>query len=635
MISAPKQQVEQSIEAVTDVIEKSRNALSGIVQNHLFIEQERTYRFKTNKKAIQDKYKDILEKIEEEKSEWNSGWDEVLANDNPVDLDRDLRKMRENCENIIAMKAAFAKELEQEVMKRDHEYVNKIAAQNQQIDQIVKLMRTSLADIRKAANTQLSAVLNSYDHERSSEAVRMDKESKTTESKRQEREKMLVNEIINTAIQQRDALEELRRDNAQRYLTLRTEYETELQAAQHEYESANAKYCSALEQLDYDTRILTDNQGEHDAKTKLQTKKITRQKEAIRVLKKKYKDEEKKYKDENSQTTEEYKKISENYRKLQERFRKVAYADFNSFREVWNLNEKRLHDLVLKVLDANRIITEQQLGKEVKETQPEFLARLVIGTDEFEDLTKTPQAPPEIKEEAQTEKQTTGLISGKKLSENLEHLWKLVSDEVGFLVDERVKNLIGLPEDEDIETSTMKIRVDLLLQDLGVTNDDDAAQLLSHFLKDTEFELETPGFVKPHEVLEGLRSFVEAYHPNTQQNQTSLFNQISNDPTQNTSSEVARAIIQLQGKMKKELPQQLEFIEKKTDVVSEEMWRIWNAEYKVIQRLVSELEERSKLIQETDSLKNQNAELEMILQRSIDSDANDNLIYAPHETVDF
>lgn len=635
MTTSPKEQVEKSQQIVEDSIAKSLEHITGVVQKHLSIEQERTYRFKTTKEGFQDQYKDILEKIEEERSEWGTQWDEILNKDNPVELDKSLRNMRQQCENVIAVKIAYIKDLEQEVMKRDHEYVNKIAAQNQQIDDMVKLMRESESDIRKKISNELSAVLLSYDHERSAEAIRIDKESKAAESKRQDREKTLMNEIINTAIANRDALEDLRRENAQKYLLQRTQFETELQAAQKEYEDALARYHFAMEQLDYDTRILTENQGEHDAKIKLQNKKISRQKDTIRSLQRRYEEEEKKFAVENAKITAEYKKIAENYRKLQERFRKVAYSDFNSFREVWNLNEKRLHDLILKVIDANTIITTQQLGKETKGVEPQFLARVIIGTEAFEDLTKTPQAPTEKDEENAQEKQMKGLLSGKKLSENLEHLWRLVSDEVGFLVDERVKNLIGLPEDEDIETSTMKIRVDLLLNDLGVTTDEDAAQLLSYFLKDTEFELETPGFVKPHEVLEGLKKFVEAYRPNTQHNQMNLFSQITQDATQNTSSEVAKAIMQLQGRMKKEFPKQLEFIEKKSEVVTEEMWRIWNASYKVMKRYVTELEERAKLIEETDSLKRQNAELEMILQRSIQSDANQDLIYAPHETVDF
>lgn len=630
-----KEKAQANIDSVELMITEARSALSSIVQNHQFVEQERTFRFKETHKAIEARLKETNEKIEEDKGKWNQGWDQVLSKDNPIDLDRELRRQREACENVIATKVAFVKDLEQEVIKRDHEYVNKISAQNAQMDDFVKKMREQETKIKKTISDVLGKTYENYDKERTNEQTKITSEARGIEVKRQAMEKELVNEVIKKSIQNRDELENIRRIMAEKYLLQRTQLEYLLQSAQKELEDSLAKYHFSMEQLDYDTRILTDNQGEHDDKAKQQVKKITRQKDTLRALKKKYEDEENLFKHENTKTSEEYKKIAENYRKLQERFRKVAYADFNSFREVWNLNENRLHQLVLKIIEANNVITAQQLGKEFKIVDPKFVERRIIGTEEFEDLTKTPQAPVEQKEETPKEQKTTGLISGKKLSENLEHLWRLVSDEVGFLVDERVKNLIGLPEDEDIETSKMKIRVDLLLQDLGITNDEDAAQLLSHFLKDTEFELETPGFVRPHEVLEGLRRFVEAYHPTTQTNQTSLFGQITNDATQNTSSEVARAIVQLQNKMKKELPDQLKFIENKTNVVTEEMWRIWNAAFKVMQRYVAELEQRAKLIQETESLKAQNQELEMILQRSIESDQNQDLIYAPNETVDF
>jgi dynein regulatory complex protein 1 len=180
------------------------------------------------------------------------------------------------------------------------------------------------------------------------------------------------------------------------------------------------------------------------------------------------------------------------------------------------------------------------------------------------------------------------------------------------------------------------IQLDALLQELGVTDPDDVEQLLSHFIRDTEFgELEAAGFVRPYQVLECLRKFVDEFHPNRQQNQMTLFNQISADATLNTSSEVARAILQLQVKMKKQMIPQRQFWTRKADVVTEEMWRIWNACFMGQQRYMKELEERSKLIPETDKLKQQNAELEMLLSRYLESNANDLLIYAPGQTVDF
>ena len=634
--SLSKDAAEKASNNIQELIQKSKEDLISISQKHLSIEQERTFRFKQTKRKYEEDFEKINKKVEEEKLEWNLGWNKILNQNNPLDLETELKEMKNECDQVISIKLNFIKELEQEVMRRDHEYVNKISDQNQQIDEFVKLMRQNLTEIKKKINQELSTLNSIYSSERSSEANSIEKKTKDFQTKRQEKEKQLTNEIITSSINNRDSLEELRQEHTQKLLLERSAFEENLQAHQKEFEDILASNQYLLEKLDYQSRVLTDSQGEHEEKAKLQAKKMSRQSEIIRSLKRKYLDDVKKYKSENAQITNEYKKLAENYRKLQDRFRKVAYADFNSFREVWNLNEKKLYELVLKVNSANEIVTKQQLGKENKEINSEFIKRKIIGTEEFEDLTKTPQALPEIKNiESEPKYKTTGILSNKNLSENLEHLWRLISDEVGFLVDERVKNLVGIPEGEDIENSTMKIKIDLLLQDLGITNEEDTAQLLSHFLRDTEFELETPGFVRPYEVLKGLNSFVQAYKPTIQQNHMSLFSQITSDATQNTSSEVARAIMQLQEKMMSELPEQIKFINKKTEVVSEEIWRIWNAAYKLMQRYVKELDERSKLILDTERLKNQNNEFEMILQKYLESDTNNKLIYSPQQTVDF
>jgi dynein regulatory complex protein 1 len=280
---------------------------------------------------------------------------------------------------------------------------------------------------------------------------------------------------------------------------------------------------------------------------------------------------------------------------------------------------------------------EQQLGKEARPVDPEILKRWIIGTEEFEDLTKTPQ-PPQLgaKEDSSLVQSRSHGLSTSSLSEPLEHLRRMLTNEVGFLVDERVKNILGFSEEAHLDDSADVVRLDVLLNELGVLDADDVEQLLSHFVKDSEFgELETPGFVRPHEVLEGLRNFVEAFHPNRQQNQMTLFNQITADATQNTSSEVARAILQLQSRMRKQMPGQRLFWAKKAEVVTDEMWRLWNTTFKGMQRYLKELEDRVKLIMDTDKLKMQNSELEMLLNQYLRSENNELLIYAPPETVDF
>ncbi|OHS96405.1 hypothetical protein TRFO_43677 [Tritrichomonas foetus] len=634
---APIKQVASSAEEVQKAVDTARNGLSHIVQQHLAIEQERSHRFKEMRRRFEDQFSTIEAKVTKGMGKLENGWNSLLDQNLPLEFDKELRAQRQATDDVVALKLAFMKELEQEAMRRDHEYVNKIAEQNSQIDEYVHQMRQQEDSIRTKMAEELQKVKSSFEQEKTLQTTQIEKEVKQIASKRQEKEQVLMKEVLQTAKDQRDTLEQIRQVNAETYLKHRIEHEMKLQATQKEYEDCVAKYLFSNEQLDYNFRILQENDEEHEEKVKMQMKKLVRQRDCLRALRKRYDKEDKQFEKQNIDITKDYKRIAQSYRELQLRFRNVAYTDFNAFREVWNLNEKRLHELVLKILEADRVVNEQILGKKPKDTDPDYLKRWIIGTEEFEDLTKTPQAPPENStDQIQTTRKESAFLSNKQLSEPLEHLWKLVSNEVGFLVDDRVKNLVGIQENGQFENNQDMIRVDVLLQELGITQTEDIEQLLSYFLKDTEFgELETPGFVRPHEVLEGLRKFVEAYHPNAQQNQTSYFAQITADATQNTSSEVARAILQLQSKMKKQLPAQRKFWEKKTEVVTEEMWRIWTAAFKAIQRYVAELEERAKLVEETDRLKQQNNEFQMLLANYVESENNDALIYAPAETVDF
>ena len=633
---APVKQIIASRNEVEDMISRNRNDLTGIFQRQLAVEQERAYKVKEIRRDFNEEYTRIENKVEKGLEKLEDGWKELMDTQLPLEFEDTLKKTKEEADEIVNKKLQFIQELETEVMRRDHEYVNKIAQQNAQIDSFVHQMRNQENELREKIGAELRSILSAYVQERTAQTIQVEKEVKQLTAKRQEREQALMKQLAQNIKDQRDSLEALRQNFAQEYMMLRTSHETKLEVAQKEYQDRLAEMSFSFEQLEYDYRILQENEEEHQEKLKMQSKKLIRQRDCLRTLKNRYKEEDAKFERQNAEITKDYKRIAQSYRELQLRFRNVAYNDFNAFREVWNLNEKRLHDQVLKILEANRVIMEQQLGKEPRPVDPEYLKRWIIGTDDFEDLTKTPQAPVPVSHNETTTDRTAGILGGATLSEPLEHLRRMITDEVGFLVDERVKSILGFDMEDASDDTKETIRLDVLLQELGINDPDDVEQLLSHFIRDTEFgELETPGFVRPHEVLEGLRNFVEAFHPNRQQNQMSLFSQITADATQNTSSEVARAIIQLQQKMKKQMGPQRKFWEKKGGVVTEEMWRIWNATFKGIQRYKTELEERAQLITDTERLKLQNQELEMLLSQYLQSENNDQLIYAPGETVDF
>lgn len=632
----PIRQLKASRTTVYDKIRDSMNNLSDVELRQMQLETEREYQIGETRSKFDEEFASIDEDVASGMKELEESWQSLNEINLPLEFQAELEKLMKETDAIVAKKLEFIQQLENEVRTRDHEYVNKTADYRKMIDTFVHTMRQQESDLKEAMAAEMTKIQTSYEQERSTTLIQVQKEVKQLAAKRQEREQTLMKQTLQNEIDQRDHLEQLRQDYAQEYMTVRTSFETRLEAAQKEYEDRLAQFNFSKEQLEYDYRILQENEDEHQEKVKMQQKKMVRQRDCLRSLIRRYEEDEARFQKQNADITKDYKRIAQSYRELQVRFRNVAYNDFNAFREVWNLNERRLHEMVLKILDADRVVMEQQLGKEPKPIDPEYLKRWIIGTEEFEDLTKTPEAPQPISQADDAIKKGKSLLGAAALSEPLEHLRRMVTDEAGFLVDEKVRGILGKEPDEADSNQKETIRLDVLLQELGITEPEDVEQLLSHFIKDTEFgELETPGFVKPHEVLEGLRNFVEAFHPNKQQNQMTLFTQISRDATQNTSSEVARAILQLQGKMKKQMIPQRQFYQKKGEIVTERMWRLWNACFKGMQRYVQELEERAKLINETERLRTQNAELEQLLSQYLESDNNDQLIYSPEETVDF
>lgn len=630
----PVEQTQKSRKIIQDMVINSSASLSAMLQKNLQFEQKRSQIVSETKKKFSADYDELKHKVVEEFAEANEAWEEVLNADIPRDLHEKMVSQKQRMDAILQEKLDFIAQLEHEVLLRDHEYVNRISEQKNLVDEFVKKMRLQESELKKAMSDEFLKVESAYKHEVASRTYQLDREIKDLSTKRQEKETSLMNEIINTSIQQRDQLEELRRENNEKFNKTRAALEAKLQIAQKEQEDRKAQYIYSLTQLDYDYKILQETREEHENKLKLQNDKKSRQRDILLKLKERYTKENKEFISVNESITSEYKRIASSYRELQSRFRNVAYTDFNNFREVWNMNEKRLHDLVLKIISADDVVMSQQLGKEINKPDPEYLRRWIIETDEYEALTKTPQLP--VAEDEKDEQIPENALTKKNLNENLEHLRNMLVNEVGFLVEDRVKNLIGIDPDAKIDEDAQTIKMDALLKELGITNKEDVETLIVYFVKEPEFNtLEKPELVSPHEVLDALRRFVDEYHPHRQQTQMNLFANITKDATQNTSSEVARAIMQLQSKMKKQLPAQRHFWEKKSQIVTEEMWRIWSSTFKGMQRYNETLEKRAKLIKETNALRTQNEELSTILQNYLDAQDDTALIYPPGDTVGF
>merc|ERR1719198_2025789 len=157
-------------------------------------------------------------------------------------------------------------------------------------------------------------------------------------------------------------LEAQRVQDAEDYNILKIKLETEIQTLEQQLEEMRATYQLNQEKLDYNYRVLVERDSENTNTIKQQKKKLTRMADILSNLKARYAREERRFKNENQELTEEYKRITEQFKDLQSKFQHFEVADTKRYRDVWQMNEEIVTDLMRKVLQADKIIHEQQLG---------------------------------------------------------------------------------------------------------------------------------------------------------------------------------------------------------------------------------------------------------------------------------
>merc|ERR1719375_2512901 len=171
--------------------------------------------------------------------------------------------------------------------------------------------------------------------------------------RRQEREKGFQQQI-----------EDLRTQNADDYSKRKIAMEKSIQELEQHLEKMMAIYLLNKEKLEYNLQVLTERNKEHATIQSSYKNRLNRLRETLNTLMGRYHKMDGKYRQENIELTDEYKRLTQQFQDLQEKFKHFEQADDRQFREIWQLNEANVRQLMSKVLDADRIIHEQQLGLE-------------------------------------------------------------------------------------------------------------------------------------------------------------------------------------------------------------------------------------------------------------------------------
>merc|ERR1719321_726373 len=362
---------------------------------------------------------------------------------------------------------------------------------------LIARMRSQYEQLRTEYEEQLDTIENAFIQERTElrEKHKIEMEELFEKRKRME-ENDFLEERQTREREFQMKTDTLRINHADEFNQSKIALEKSIQDLEQHLEKMMATYQLNKEKLAYNLQVLTERFNEHSAIQSQYKNRLNRLRETLNTLMSRYHKTDGKYRQENIELTEEYKRLTQQFQDLQEKFKHFEQADDRQFREIWQLNEANVRQLMAKVLDADRIIHEQQLGLEWTPPREDLL---------MQELETFSEAGTTTGKSTAKESEGQGPASSGKFSiVKVKKVLDLIKEETGFLLDMKIREQMAdlPPEQRDV------MQIDAVLRYIGVEIQDDVDLLVQQFYQGQDEDDETL-MVDADEVLNLLKKFQE------------------------------------------------------------------------------------------------------------------------------
>merc|ERR1719163_1665375 len=405
----------------------------------------------------------------------------------------------------------------------------------------------------------------------------------------------------------------LRINHADEFNQSKIALEKSIQDLEQHLEKMMATYQLNKEKLEYNLQVLTERYKEHSAIQSQYKNRLNRLRETLNTLMGRYHKSDAKYRADNVELTEEYKRLTQQFQDLQEKFRHFEQADDRQFRGIWQLNEASVRQLITKVLDADRIIHEQQLGLEWTAPREDQLLQELETFSEAGTTTGKSTA----KESEDGGPGSSGKFSITKVKKVLD----LIKEETGFLLDMKIREqMADLPhEQRDV------MQIDAVLRYIGVESQEDVDLLVQQFYQGQDEDDETL-MVDADEVLNLLKKY--------QEEKENLAAQVVAPGKEKKKSKGKALGSESEAERKlRRRKEEKKFWERMAHVIPEMNTRVWRALDAGLQKYYDLLQRRSAAIDSAVALQKQNEELKALLDQYLSSRVNDELQVPPTHVI--
>ncbi|XP_066533462.1 dynein regulatory complex protein 1 isoform X2 [Hoplias malabaricus] len=621
-----KKLVQRLIKLQTDGTELVTNILvaADARESKRRAELEEARRLRIEK--LENEAKSSLEKFEEITRKWTV----AKAKEIPQDLRDALGGQQQLCAVLIENKNKLIGELQQELKISDDRYVKDLKKQAEDVDLMIERMQNQVTSLIKSYREELDQIENSFDDEQKTLLTGIREEWKQQRKERSDKELDHLLQRMKQVEEYEVLLQRLRVEDTVEYNMIKFKMETDVQTLQQQLQQMKATNHLNQEKLEYTYQVLKKCDEENTITKSQQKRKITRLQDAVNNLKIKCASQETQSHEENQSLTDDYKRVLQQYKDMQKKIRHFAAVDAKRFKEVWLMNEAEAKTLVQRALETDRLIHEQQLGldwvspplpfmEHSGPIQPQLQAQKsaqLVAAQAFGGMDE--QGETEGEREGSTHEGSTGPEGTGVDRKTVKRLLQLLCDETGFLIESKLLKLLSPLEKN--EKSLMKL--DSIFSAMGIENEEDVYKMAEFFMKykkqknqedisvsNEETAENDSDLIHPNEVLGALRAFTAQYCRSKvghSWQQSSVLALEERDDSQDAA-----------------------YWESFADVIPESKLKVWNALEAALKKYHTVLTERSKLLTDTQRLKQQNSELKTLLHQYLNSKINTELEIPP------
>lgn len=642
----------------------------------------RKERLEQEAKTANEKFEEIVKK-----------WETAQTKDIPQELHEMLMDQKQLCDCMIDDKNKLINDFKQKISEKSDFYVKALKKYSEDIDLMIERMKDQSTNMKRFYLDEIIAIEDAFVSERKGLLDRHRKEFDEKIEEKRNKEVAFLDERFKRVERNENELHSLRVKDAEEYNEMKVKLETDVQILEQQLQQMKATYQLNQEKLAYNYQVL-QKRDEENAKTKAQQKrKITKLQDSLTNLKKKLAKQVKQFGDENSTLSDDYKRVTDMFNDLELKSKHFLSVDLKKFHDIWKMNEEQSKSMAKNLLDADRIIFEQQLGLEWECPDMEFMGNVGPIDDaqqmrtgkEFinelfeegdEELLATNREIEQNIEQALSKDDTqssnnvltdrnesyngnmageTGVVSDVKFPEEttqfqvenhdiilnlskytLRKIVMLICDEAGFLLEQKLVHLLNPLE----KNEKSMVKLDSIFKALGVETENDVKLLAQYFINHRTYKdlVKNKAF---HVQRKNDDDDADSCEDNLEKIVPLDSVELVHPNEVITALKTFATLNQKSDSHKKMAKFSLSSLNERNDSTDSEYWsryenliddkknKLWDAVSYSLQKYHGVLIRRSQLIDENKALANQNIELRMLLAQYMQSTVNQELEIPP------